>query len=286
MVAEFPDLSRLGPFLLRVARHYNTHSFVDLDPISVPRAFLRNGVLAKEKGIAYHQANVEIAALIAAHFAWGRRDIILFKSWALLQRMDLEPGPFVQSASVSEWGRLKGFVHRTFTDSDVMWMLGHWSVYLAEQGSLEGMFAGQTVKDGLNRYASLMKEGLAYGDRLRKHFASPALGSACKRMNMLLRWMIRRDKARVDMGLWKIHAMKDLQLPLDVHATATASALGLLPAKATPNWTTVEYMGALARQICPNDPALLDFALFGLGEESLRLGIPLSEILHNVAENR
>lgn len=222
----------------------------------------------------YNHANVEIAALIAAHFAWGHRDIILTKSWALLQRMDWQPAPFVLGASAEEWGRLQGFVHRTFKDTDVLWMLGKWSAYLAEHGGLEGMFAGDTVQEGLIRYASLMKRGILQGDRLSKHFASPAQGSACKRMNMLLRWMIRRDKAGVDMGLWKVHAMKDLQLPLDVHALATAKSLGLLDAKAAPNWSSVERLGAMARQICPEDPALLDFALFGMGEERKRMPFP------------
>ncbi|NDC72452.1 MAG: TIGR02757 family protein [Sphingobacteriia bacterium] len=279
MVFDLPHDSSLGPALLGIARHYNSPSFIALDPISVPRSFLPQGQLMREKGLDYHPTNVEIAALVAAHLAWGRRDIILAKSWDLLQRMDLEPGRFLMEASALEWERLKGFVHRTFQDSDMLWMLGKWSAYLEEHGSLESMFAGPTVRDGLHRYASLMKEGLETGDRMHKHFASPAQGSACKRMNMLLRWMVRDDDQGVDMGLWKIHSMRDLHLPLDVHSTSTAMALGLLPAKATPNWKAVEMLGIEARQICPDDPALLDFALFGLGEEALRSGVPLSEFL-------
>jgi len=269
-----------------MARYYNSPAFVEPDPVSVPRAFLPNGFMVTEKAIAYDKANVEIAGLIAAHFAWGRRDIILSKSWALLQRMDFEPGAFARTASAGDWGRLRGFVHRTFRDTDVMWMLGLWSAYLSEHGSLEGMFAGPSVREGLNRYALLMKEGLATGDRLRKHFASPAQGSACKRMNMLLRWMLRRDDCGVDLGLWKVHSMKDLHLPLDVHATSTAIALGLLPAKAIPNWKAVEILGEAARRISPGDPALLDFALFGLGEESLRSGNSVSEIILQFRRSR
>jgi uncharacterized protein (TIGR02757 family) len=281
MVAEVSDLSRLGPFLVQMAGYYNSPSFVETDPISVPRAFLPDGLMSTAKGIAYHPANVEIAGLIAAHFAWGRRDIAISKSWALLQRMDYEPVAFVRNASALEWGRLRGFVHRTFRDTDVMWMLGQWSVYLLEHGSLESMFAGPSVKEGLNRYALLMREGLATGDRLRKHFASPFQGSACKRMNMLLRWMVRSDKSGVDMGLWKVHAVMDLQLPLDVHVMATSKALGLLPAKEMPNWCAVEILGAAALSIFPKDPALLDFALFGLGQESLQSGNSVSEIFQS-----
>lgn len=267
----------MGPFLVRMAGHYNSPAFVESDPISVPRAFLPDGIMTQSKGIAYDQSNVEIAGLISAHFAWGRRDIILSKAWGLLQRMDYEPGAFVRNASAVEWGRLRGFVHRTFRDTDVLWMLGKWSAYLSEYGSLESMFSGTSVREGLNRYAKLMREGLAEGDRLRKHFASPDQGSACKRMNMLLRWMVRGDKSGVDMGLWNVHAVSDLQLPLDVHVTKTSIALGLLPARAKPNWTAVETLGVAARSICPNDPALLDFALFGLGEEALRSGNTVSE---------
>ncbi|MFM8513577.1 MAG: DUF2400 family protein, partial [Bacteroidota bacterium] len=91
MVFDLPHDSPLGPALLGIARQYNSPSFIALDPISVPRSFLPQGQLMREKGLEYNPTNVEIAALVAAHLAWGRRDIILAKSWDLLQRMDLEP---------------------------------------------------------------------------------------------------------------------------------------------------------------------------------------------------
>lgn len=257
--------------LLAAANHYNSPAFVAKDPVSIPRRW-----------VGQDPVNVEIAALLAAHLSWGRRETILSKASDWLARMNHQPAAFLCEPSRRGWSAMKGFVHRTLRDTDALWMMGVWSDYLQEFGSLEGMFRGNSVEEGLDRYASLMREGLPKGDRLRKHFASPLQGSACKRMVMFLRWMIRKDQAGVDLGLWSLWSPAQLVLPLDVHSARTARVLGLLPPGQGTGWKEVMLLAESARQIHPQDPALLDFALFGLGEEATRKGVSPLEILNNL----
>ena len=100
--------------------------------------------------------------------------------------------------------------------------------------------------------------------RSGKHIANPAKGSAAKRLNMYLRWMIRQDKQGVDFGIWKSIKPKNLMIPLDVHSGRVARKLGLLHRKAD-DWKSVEELTANLRQFDANDPVKYDFALFGMG---------------------
>jgi len=254
--------------LLRAARYYNAPWFVAKDPVSIPRRYAGGDPV-----------DIEVAGLLAAHLAWGRRETILAKAGDWLHRMENRPADFLRNPSPRTAAAMKGFVHRTLCDTDALWMMGVWSDYIRQFGSLQGMFEGPTVGDGLARYASLMKEGLPLKDRLRKHFASPLQGSACKRMVMFLRWMVRKDEAGVDLGIWSLWGPDQLLLPLDVHADRTARSLGLLPPGQGVGWKEVVMLGEAARRIHPKDPALLDFALFGLGEEANRTGLTPVEVL-------
>jgi len=232
-------------------------------------------------GIPYHPVNAEVAGLLAAHFAWGRRDIILSKTWEALSRIHYHPVAFLRELkrSGSLPSPFAGFVHRTYNGQDLDWMFAQWSAAWDRHATLEVLFSGGTCSEALHCYAGWMREELPRGDRMRKHFASPVQGSACKRMLMFLRWMIRKDEAGVDLGIWNNLPAGRLELPLDVHAAATAKALGLLPVRQTLNWKAVEALGKKAKQIFPGDPALLDYALFGLGEEAKRTRLSVGELL-------
>ena len=265
----------LSQALLRAARYYNAPWFVTKDPVSIPRRFLGTDPV-----------NVEVAGLLAAHLAWGRRETILSKAGDWLNRMENRPADFLRNLSPRHAAAMKGFVHRTLCDTDALWMMGVWSDYIRQYGSLQGMFEGPTVADGLARYASLMRDALPLGDRLRKHFASPLQGSACKRMVMFLRWMIRKDDAGVDLGCWSLWTPDQLLLPLDVHAARTARSLGLLSEGNGVGWKEVVLLAEAARRIHPQDPALLDFALFGLGEEATRTGRSPKEVLQRLSPSR
>jgi uncharacterized protein (TIGR02757 family) len=100
--------------------------------------------------------------------------------------------------------------------------------------------------------------------RLRKHLARPEAGSACKRLNMYLRWMVRSGP--VDFGIWSCLDPAELMLPVDVHVGRQARALGLLDRK-TNDWKAVRRLTAVCRSFCPDDPARYDFAFFGVGSQ-------------------
>jgi uncharacterized protein (TIGR02757 family) len=106
-------------------------------------------------------------------------------------------------------------------------------------------------------------------ERLRKHLARPEAGSACKRLNMYLRWMVRDGP--VDLGIWSRIQTDQLMLPLDVHSGRQARSLGLLGGRKSNDWKAVRRLTAVCREFCPSDPARYDFAFFGPGahDESL-----------------
>lgn len=101
-------------------------------------------------------------------------------------------------------------------------------------------------------------------DRTRKHIATPERNSRCKRLNMFLRWMVRKDSKGVDFGLWDKISPSKLLIPLDVHVERIARSMGLLTRKQNDFKAVLELTNKL-RQFDANDPVRYDFALFGLG---------------------
>ena len=100
--------------------------------------------------------------------------------------------------------------------------------------------------------------------RSGKHLSDPHKGSSSKRLNMFLRWMVRKDEKGVDFGLWKAIPMSALYIPLDIHTGNVARKLGLLKRKAN-DWNSVEELTGVLRLLDPSDPVKYDFALFGMG---------------------
>ena len=100
--------------------------------------------------------------------------------------------------------------------------------------------------------------------RTRKHVATPARKSSCKRLNMFLRWMVRKDEKGVDFGIWKSIQPHQLLMPLDVHVDRVARRLGLLERKQT-DWKSVVELTENLKRFDPMDPVKYDFALFGVG---------------------
>ena len=256
-------LSDLKAYLDRLVDRYETPAFIDDDPISIPHGF-------------DDPRDQEVIGLYAALLAWGRRDVMLRKLQELCERMDHAPFDFVRSFDrARDADALDGFVHRTFQPIDALWLTHNLSTVLDRYGSVEGLFA-----DHLSTDPSADQEPVAAGlqglsttlltihddtpQRLRKHLARPAAGSACKRLNMYLRWMVRDGP--VDLGLWSCLAPSDLMLPLDVHAGRQVRALGLLERKTT-DWKAVRRVTAVCRHLCPEDPARYDFAFYGVGAQ-------------------
>ena len=234
------------------ADRLNRPAFIAPDPISIPHRFQR-------------REDIEIAAFFAATLAWGRRPTILAKCGELLTRMDDAPHQFITQHQDHDLRRLEGFCHRTFCDTDLLYFV-HWlRHWYAEHSSLEDAFLlGATPRERLENFQRQFFSLPDAPARTAKHVATPARKSACKRLNMLLRWLVRRDDRGVDFGLWTRLAPADLIIPIDVHVERVARGLGLLTRPAV-DWQAAEELTAALRRFDPLDPVRYDFALFGLG---------------------
>ena len=242
-------------FLEEKYLQYNNPAFIACDPISIPHLFT-------------DLQDREISGFLSASIAWGRRDLILRSARHLINLMDNAPFDFVMSAGSKDMNRLNYFVHRTFNGTDCKYFItGLRRIYGSgnsmEDVILEGMKSGKSLKDGLTH---LRKQffALPHPARTEKHFADVHSGSAGKRLNMFLRWMVRRDEHGVDFGIWKRIDPCVLYIPLDLHAGNTARKLGLLTRKIN-DWSAVEELTSVLREFDPSDPVKYDFVLFGLG---------------------
>ncbi|QJX48911.1 TIGR02757 family protein [Hymenobacter taeanensis] len=235
-------------------QHYDQPAFIQADPISIPHRFSQ-------------RQDVEISGLFAALLAWGRRPTIISKCLELMRRMDDAPYQFITQHQDEDLKGLLGFCHRTFCDTDLLYFV-HWlRWFYGQHDTLEDAFLiGSTQKERLENFHNLFFSLDDAPQRTRKHVATPARGSACKRVNMYLRWMVRPDNRGVDFGLWTRLSPADLICPCDVHVERVARRLGLLDRKQM-DWLAAEDLTAHLRSFDPTDPVKYDFALFGLGVE-------------------
>ncbi len=234
-------------------QQYNQRSFITQDPIAIPHGFSK-------------QADIEIAGFFAATFAWGNRTTILSKSRALLALMDEAPHQFITQHQPKDLKKLLGFKHRTFQDTDLLYFIHFLRHHFQQYGSLEAAFSKEKTNmelrlNGFHDYFFSMPDAPT---RTRKHVASPRRGSTCKRLNMFLRWMVRKDKKGVDFGIWKNIKSAELICPIDVHVLRVARKLGLIKRKQT-DWQTAIELTESLKQFDPVDPVKYDFALFSLG---------------------
>jgi uncharacterized protein (TIGR02757 family) len=268
--------NELSDLLNQKADQYNRPSFIDRDPISIPHRFST-------------RQDIEIMGFWSAVLAWGQRSVILKKSTELVDLMDGAPYDFIRTHEESDLKRFLNFKHRTFNATDALYFLHFFRQYYQEHDSLEDAFLSngtgkpsttangfpaiiQTVEPNLiafhDRFCSLTD---FFPERTRKHIATPARNSSCKRLLMFLRWMVRRDDRNtvgggVDFGIWSRLSPDQLVIPIDVHVNRVARKLGLLTRPQTDWKAALELTDAL-RQFDPIDPVRYDFALFGLGVE-------------------
>jgi len=243
-------------------RFYNQEEFIETDPIQIPRAFTK-------------KEDIEIAGFIAAAIAWGKRPMIIRNANRWLDIMDRAPYDFIMNASEEDLKPLLHFVHRTFNGDDALFFITSLQNIYQNHSGLEAVFAEglQQKFDNPKNYAPLFgalnhfREVFMSSPHLArsgKHIANPLKGSAAKRLNMYLRWMVRQDEQGVDFGIWNSIESKHLMIPLDVHSGRVARKLGLLNRKAD-DWKSVEELTASLRKFDTNDPVKYDFALFGMG---------------------
>lgn len=248
---------KLRHLLDSAAARYNTPAFIENDPISVPHRF--------EK-----KQDREIMAFWAATLAWGQRKTIIQSANRLAEWMDNAPHDFILNHEEQDRARFESFKHRTFQATDTLWFLEFLQQFYRKNHSLETAFsrhltpADTSVENALRGFHDDFFDHPFAPERTRKHVATPARGSTCKRLNMFLRWMVRRDEAGVDFGLWQDIRPAQLLIPLDVHVERVARRLGLLQRKQT-DWQAVLELTKNLRVFDPSDPVRYDFALFGIG---------------------
>lgn len=248
---------QLKDFLDSKVEQYNTPAFIKDDPICIPHLF-------KQK------QDIEIAGLFAAIFAWGNRTIIIKKCRELLNRMDNAPYDFVKNHQDHDLKKLLGFKHRTFNDTDLLYFIHFLHFHYSSNSSLETAFAAglidgdKTIEGALNYFFPYFFSLEDVPARTKKHIASPAKKSTCKRLNMYLRWMVRSDNKGVDFGIWKSVSPAQLVCPIDVHVARVAYRFNLLQ-RTQIDWLAGIELTTYLGKLDPLDPVKYDFALFGLG---------------------
>lgn len=244
-------------FLDEKVNQYNHISFIENDPISIPHLFSDN-------------QDREIMGFFASLLAWGQRRTIIAKCGELVQRFGGEPYRFIMEHGDDDLKGLLGFVHRTFNDTDLLYFVNFLHRHYSRYTTLEDAFLDRgvfySVEDSLIRFEQVFFDFPDAPHRTRKHVATPLRNSACKRINMFLRWMVRNDDRGVDFGIWKRIPQSALICPIDLHVDRASRRLGLITRKQTDWKTALELTGNL-RLLDSSDPVKYDFALFGLSLE-------------------
>lgn len=252
------DKDTLKKLLDNKAAFYDQPGFITGDPICIPHSFTR-------------LQDVEISGLFAATLAWGNRTTIINNCRKLMQWMDNAPYDFVLHHRDTDLKPFLQFAHRTFNATDLLYFMEFLRYHYSTHSSLESAFVPgkkyeeQHVGPALIQYHNYFFS-IEHPERTRKHVATPQRNSACKRLNMYLRWMVRKDKSGVDLGLWKKIKPHQLICPLDVHVARVAHRLELIDDNKA-DWKNALLLTERLKEMNPADPAWYDYALFGLGAE-------------------
>lgn len=235
---------------------YNQTTFIESDPISIPHQFAK-------------KEDIEIAGFITATIAWGQRKAIIRQAKKIMAALQGSPYNFIMNASEKElYQAAQHCIYRTFNPDDALAFLYALRNIYRKHNGLEAVFLkGYQTTNQITDALIYFREVFFTTDHLKrtqKHVANIQKGSSGKRLNMYLRWMVRKDDMDVDFGLWKKIKMADLMLPLDVHTGNTSRLLGLLNRKQN-DWKSVEEVTAKLRTFSPDDPIKYDFSLFGIG---------------------
>ncbi len=249
------DITETKEQLEYFVNKYNGTDFIESDPISIPHLFT-----TKE--------DIEISAFLSATIAWGNRKAILKSAKQLIGLMANSPYEFIKDASDKDFQAFDNFKYRTFNGTDCVFFLKSLQNIYLNYGGLESVFAkgykqSGDVKGAICHFRDVFF-AIPYEQRTQKHLANPMKNSAAKRLNMLLRWLVRKDNRGVDFGIWDSIPTSALMLPLDVHSGRIAREFGLLSRKQN-DWKAVEEVTQTLRVFDPQDPAKYDFALFGIG---------------------
>ncbi len=252
---------KLKEFLDSKVEQYNQPSFIKDDPVCIPHLFTK-------------KQDIEIAGFFASIFAWGNRTIIINKSKELMQLMEMQPHEFILNHDAKGLKKLLRFKHRTFNTTDLLYFIEFLKHHYGEHESLEAAFL-MNVSKAFSGRAELVEAALiAFHNyffsldhipaRTKKHIATPQKKSNCKRLNMFLRWMVRKDDKGVDFGIWNNIKPAQLICPVDLHVARVARRFNLLNRKNV-DWQAALELTKYLRTLDRLDPVKYDFALFGLG---------------------
>jgi len=180
--------------------------------------------------------------------------------------MEMQPYQFCMQAGKKELGRVLDFKHRTFNSTDLLYFIEFFKFHYSSNDSLETAFTrhGDSIEDMLKGFHYYFFSLDDIPSRTRKHIATPERNSSCKRLNMFLRWMVRKDKKGVDFGIWSTISPSVLICPIDLHVARVAKRLNILDRKQT-DWQAALQLTEYLRTLDCSDPVKYDFALFGLG---------------------
>lgn len=252
------DLSGLKTKLDILAGQYNVPSFAESDPVQFPRRFS-------------DKRDIEISSLLTSTIAWGRRSMILADVEKLHCLLGGEPLRFVLDGDIEAIG--EGNIHRTFFGRHLRYFLrglrelyrsyGSLEDFAVATGAADSEAAAWTLAENINAVLCRANRSCRLDGPSRCLPDKPDK-SALKRLNMALRWLVRRDGI-VDIGCWEALRPSQLFIPLDVHSGNTSRALGLLTRRQNDR-KAVEELTEVLRRFNPDDPTVYDFALFGAGE--------------------
>lgn len=245
---------QLKDFLDAKVLQYNQPHFIESDPIQIPHQFSK-------------KEDIEISGFLTATIAWGNRKSIINNAKRLMELLDEAPYDFVMHHSQTDLEKLQPFVHRTFNGYDCMQFIKSLQHVYRQYKGLEVVFAKHalagTLQESIHHFKQIFFE-IDHLPRTQKHISDPLKNSAAKRINMFLRWMVRKDTTGVDFGIWPSLSPSQLSCPLDVHSGNVARKLGLLKRHQNDARALLELDTSL-RKLDAEDPVKYDFALFGLG---------------------
>lgn len=248
------NFNELKEFLDAKADEYNNIRFIESDPVQIPHRFTQ-------------KEDIEIAGFLTATIAWGNRKMIIRNAERMMDLMGNAPFDFIMDHREHHLEKLEGFVHRTFNSTDLVFFIKSLRNIYQNHNGLEQVFAQNADQDSLQMSIHQFKKiffEIDHSPRTQKHISDPLKGSAAKRINMYLRWMVRNDNKGVDFGLWKNISPALLSCPLDVHTGNVARKLGLIHRKQN-DAKALKELDLNLRKMDPSDPVKYDFALFGLG---------------------
>ena len=249
--------NKLKDFLDSKVDLYNQPAFIKDDPVCIPHLFTQ-------------KQDIEIAAFFASIFAWGGRATIINKSKELMGLMDMAPHDYILNHKEKDLKKLLYFKHRTFNTTDLLYFIEFLKFHYTNHDSLESAFTkyltpgDENIEKALIGFHDYFFSLEDVPQRTKKHIATPEKKSTCKRLNMFLRWMVRKDKNGVDFGIWNLIRPCQLICPVDLHVARVAKRFNLLHRKQT-DWQSALELTAYLRTLDANDPVKYDFALFGLG---------------------